>query len=437
MEITPDFFVTILQTCPDGVVGNDLKGNIFFFNASAERLLGYNREEAIGKINVSSIYPPGGAREVREFLNSEEYGGRGRLVDFETEVLRKDGKKIPIRLSCTLLMEGGREAAYVGFFSDISERKAAEREFLESERRYRGIVETAGDAIFSFDESRTIVMSNRAAEVMLGYGDGELAGSSLRDLIPPKYGNSWKQIEQYGASGGAPGARTATELTLLAKSGREIPVQISMAEKRSGGKKVVTVILGDITEQKTLQEELRLLSITDPLTLLYNRRHFHSLAQRELDRARRTKAIFSLLLADIDYFKRYNDAYGHVEGDRVLRSTAEVLRKTFRSMDACFRLGGEEFVVLLPETPGDGALVAAERFRKRFSHLEFRPVSGGKPVTMSMSIGVSMYHEKDSVDDMVRYADLAMYAAKNGGRNRSVSYDEIRVRPEGEDHLTS
>ena len=437
MEITPKFFETILHTSPDGVIGNDLKGNIFFFNASAEQLLGYSREEVIEKINVSSLYPPGGAREVREFVYSEEYGGRGRLVDFETEVIRKDGKRIPIRLSCSLLREEGREVAYVGFFSDITERKAAERESLESERRFRGIVETASDAILSFDESRNILMANPAAEEMLGYDKGELAGCNLRELIPTKYGDGWEQIERYGTSGSVPAARSAVELTLLSKSGKEIPVQISMAEKHAGGKKIVTAILRNVSTQKAMEEELRLLSITDPLTQLYNRRHFHSLAQQELDRARRTKAVFSLLLADIDYFKRYNDAYGHVEGDRVLRKTAEILRKNFRAMDVCFRMGGEEFVVLLPETPAAGAVVAAERFRKRLFAAEFRPVPERNPVTMSASIGVSAYNEGVTVEDMLRFSDLAMYAAKNGGRNRTVSSEDLRIRPSSGGEVTA
>jgi diguanylate cyclase (GGDEF)-like protein/PAS domain S-box-containing protein len=437
MEITPKFFETILHTSPDGVIGNDLKGNIFFFNASAEQLLGYSREEVIGKINVSSLYPEGGAREVREFVFSEEYGGRGRLVDFETEVLRKDGKRVPIRLSCSLLMEEGRELAFVGFFSDITERKAVERESLESERRFRGIVESASDAIVTFDEGRNILIANPAAEAMLGYGKGKLNGCSLRELIPSKYGNTWEQIKRYGASRRVPAVRSAVELTVLSKSGKEIPVHVSMAEKRAGGKKTVTAILRDVSAQKALEEELRLLSITDPLTQLYNRRHFHSLAHQELDRARRTKAVFSLILADIDYFKRYNDAYGHVEGDRVLRKTADVLRKNFRTMDVCFRMGGEEFMVLLPETPAAGAVVAAERFRKRFLALEFRPVPAGKPVTMSVSIGVSAYAERMTVEDLVRFADLAMYAAKNGGRNRTVGYDHLRIRPAAEGEVTA
>lgn len=428
MVITVNIFEKILHICPDGVIGNDLKGNIYFFNANAERLLGYEREEVIGKINVTSLYPAGGAREVREFLYSEEYGGRGRLVDFETEVVRKDGKRIPIRLSCALLREDNRDVGVVGFFSDITTRKAAEREFLESENRFRSIVETASDAIFSFDESHNIVMANRAAEEMLDFDRGELTGSSFRRLIPSKYSDGWEQVERYSASGSAPVARKPFELALLAKSGREIPVQISIAEKRAAGRRTVTAIIRDISARKSVEEELRLLSITDTLTQLYNRRHFHSLAHKELDRAQRTKTVFSLLLIDIDYFKRYNDAYGHVEGDRILRTMGEVMRKNFRTMDSSFRFGGEEFVALFPETPAAGAMIAAERLRTRFSAVEFRPVPGGKPVTMTVSIGVSTYHDGDTAEDMVRFADLAMYAAKNGGRDRTISYEDLRSR---------
>lgn len=426
MEISSRFFENLLNVCPDGVIGNDLKGNIRFFNASAERLLGYRREDVIGRVNVTSLYPAGGAREVREFLTSGEYGGRGRLVDFETEVVRKDGKRIPIRLSCVLLREGAREVGVVGFFSDISVGNSAEREFRESEDRLRSKVEAAGDAILSFDKSHTIVTANRAAEEMLEFGRGGLTGKSFRCLIPSKYGSGWEQLERYAISGSTPVARKPMELSLLAKSGREIPVQLSMAEKHAGAKRLVAAVIRDISARKAREEELRLLSITDVLTQLFNRRHFYSIARKELERSLRNKSVFSLLLVDIDYFKRYNDAYGHLEGDRVLRTMGEVMRKCFRIMDSCFRVGVEEFVALLPDVSATGAMAAAERLRMRFSDLEFRPMPRGKPVTVTVSIGVSMYHEGDTVEDMVRFADLAMYAAKNGGRNRTVSYEELR-----------
>jgi diguanylate cyclase (GGDEF)-like protein/PAS domain S-box-containing protein len=424
--MSPGFFENLLDICPEGVVGNDLEGNVVFFNPSAERILGYSREEVIGKIRVSALYPKGGAREVKEFIYSEEFGGRGRLVGFETDLVRKDGRIFPSSLSCVVLTEGGKEAGIVGFFSDISARKAAERESLEAEKRFRTIVETAGDAIFSFDDNHCIVMANRAAEEMLDYDKGGLSGMNFRRLIPSKYGDSWEQIERYAAAGSAPGAKRSVELTLLARTGREIAVQISMAEKSAGGKKTVTAIVRDVSARRAMEEELRVLSITDTLTQLYNRRHFHSLAEKEMDRAHRNKIVFSLLLIDIDNFKKYNDTYGHTEGDRVLKAMGDLMRKNFRTMDSCFRMGGEEFLVLLPEASAAGGVVAAERLRARFAGVEFRPPPGEKPVKMTVSIGVAGYHEGDAVEDMIRFADLAMYAAKNGGRNRCVNYEDLR-----------
>jgi diguanylate cyclase (GGDEF)-like protein/PAS domain S-box-containing protein len=269
-------------------------------------------------------------------------------------------------------------------------------------------------------------MANRAAEEMLEYDRGGLNGITFQRLIPSKYGDSWEQIERYAAAGGAPAAKRSVELTLLSSTGREIAVQISMAEKTTGGKKTVTAIVRDVSARRAMEEELRLLSITDTLTQLYNRRHFHSLADKELDRAHRNKLVFSLLLVDIDNFKKYNDTYGHSEGDRVLKTMGDQMRKNFRTMDSCFRMGGEEFLVLLPEATAGGGMVAAERLRARFAGVEFRPIPGEKPVRMTVSIGVSAYHEGDTVEDMVRFADLAMYAAKNGGRNRCVNYEDLR-----------
>src|SRR5450759_2085070 len=102
LERRSAFLENVVQTCPEGIIANDNEGKIFLFNASAERIFGYTPEEAIGKIGASQLYPPGGAREVKEYLYSEEYGERGNLVDFETEVLRKSGKKAPIRLCCSV-----------------------------------------------------------------------------------------------------------------------------------------------------------------------------------------------------------------------------------------------------------------------------------------------------------------------------------------------
>jgi diguanylate cyclase (GGDEF)-like protein/PAS domain S-box-containing protein len=302
-----DLFKTILEMCPDGIIGNDRKGNIFLFNAGAEQIFGYSREEVIGKINVVDIYPPGVAREVKKALYSPEQGEPGRLLGYESRVLARTGRVVPIRLSATLIYDNGEEVGTIGFFHDISGRKV-------------------------------------------------------------------------------------------------------------------------------LEEELRRFSITDPLTGLYNRRHFTSVMQKEMDRIVRTKSTCSILMIDIDRFKSINDMYGHAEGDRLLRELAELIRKEFRSMDSAFRFGGEEFVILLPETDSEGAWACAERFRDRLEVQDFSAVQAGSPVRVTVSIGIVEHRERYDLDAMVRFADIAMYAAKKAGGNRTVRYEHLSVGSRGIPH---
>jgi len=431
LERRSAFLENIVHTCPEGIIANDNEGNIFLFNASAERIFGHTSQEAIGKISASRLYPPGGAREVKEYLYSEEYGGRGLLVDFETEIVRKDGKKIPIRLCCSILKENGTDIGFIGFFTDISARIAFQARFIESEERFRGIFESARDAIITIGEDGNVSMANLAAQELLGYGGENLSGMEAIRLFPPRFVDYWKELSVY-ASAQEPGIeRRNIELVVLSKSGAETPVRLTLAEKIVRGQRIQTVILRNISHRKTLEEELRVQSITDTLTELYNRRHFHSLAQNELDRTLRTRVPFSLLLIDVDHFKRYNDAFGHEEGDKVLRALGDEIRKNFRTMDTGFRHGGEEFLVLLPETSSEAALIAAERLRKRFAAIPFLPRNEEKPRKVTLSIGIAEFRPGRSIDDLVHSADRAMYAAKNAGRNRTVNFEHLVAKFDG------
>jgi diguanylate cyclase (GGDEF)-like protein/PAS domain S-box-containing protein len=431
LERRSAFLENVVKTCPEGVIANDNDGRIFLFNESAQRIFGYTPEEAIGKISASRLYPPGGAREVKEYLYSEEYGGRGHLVDFETEILRKNGKKAPIRLSCSVLKENGKETGYIGFFTDISARIALQAKFVESEERFRGIFESARDAIVSVGEDGTVVMANRAAQELLGYGEESISGMEAVRLFPPRFAAYWKELSVYASRLGPGNERRNIEILVLAKSGAQIPVQLTLAEKTILGQRIQTAILRDISDRKALEEELRLQSITDTLTELYNRRHFHTLAQNEAERSLRNRVPFSILLMDVDRFKQYNDAFGHDEGDKVLRALGEEIRKNFRTMDTGFRHGGEEFLVLLPDTSSEAAIIPAERLRKRFSAIPFLPHPDEEPRMVTLSIGIAEFRPGISIDDLVRSADRAMYAAKNAGRNRTVSYDHLVAQSGG------
>jgi diguanylate cyclase (GGDEF)-like protein len=163
-------------------------------------------------------------------------------------------------------------------------------------------------------------------------------------------------------------------------------------------------------------------ALVDELTELYNRRYFNDAIQREVERFKRFAQRFSLVMLDVDHFKRFNDTYGHPVGDDALKNVAAALRETARTFDHVVRYGGEEFALILPHTDADQATAAAERLRQA---VENRPVMvEGKAVRLTASLGVATFPE-DAINarDLVARADEALYDAKQA-RNRVCSYTE-------------
>jgi len=170
-------------------------------------------------------------------------------------------------------------------------------------------------------------------------------------------------------------------------------------------------------ERDEMVEKLKILSVTDGLTKLFNSRHFHGQLKSEIDRSIRYRHSLSLLLLDIDNFKTINDGYGHIAGDQVLAKLAGAITSMLRSIDSAYRYGGEEFTIMLPETKGSEAFAVAERIRETTEDLPFEPGTG-KEVHITVSIGVAEYRQPESVSEFVRRTDQAMYASKAGGRNK-------------------
>lgn len=170
-----------------------------------------------------------------------------------------------------------------------------------------------------------------------------------------------------------------------------------------------------------MQRQLERLATTDSLTGALNRGRFMARAAEEVARANRHGRALSILMLDIDFFKRINDTYGHPTGDEAIRSLVRTCRSLVRTSDVLGRLGGEEFALLLPETPLPGAVLLAERLRRALAVTEVR-VSGGTGLHFTVSIGVGMLKEDERcIDPALLRADEALYAAKRGGRNRVVA----------------
>ncbi|MEA3417065.1 MAG: diguanylate cyclase [Thermodesulfobacteriota bacterium] len=173
-------------------------------------------------------------------------------------------------------------------------------------------------------------------------------------------------------------------------------------------------------ERSTMLKNLEELAITDELTQLYNSRHFFKQLDMEVYRSKRYEHPLSLLFLDVDRFKKYNDAYGHLQGDKVLIRLSRIIKSCLRTMDSAYRYGGEEFTVILPETQGKEALIVAARIKALMEAEKFTP-EPGKIVKVTISIGVTEYCPDESVSNFVERADKAMYIAKQEGRNRVAS----------------
>ncbi len=177
--------------------------------------------------------------------------------------------------------------------------------------------------------------------------------------------------------------------------------------------------VGMALENARLFEETKTLAITDGMTSLYNYRYFTERLNEEFERAQRYKRDISLIMVDMDYFKKYNDAHGHPKGDILLKDFSEILQKVFRGSDVIARYGGEEFVIILNETANDVAIEVAEKLRKTVELKDFEGGDSQPGGRVTISLGVASYADGiKSADDLVKKADNALYRAKEEGRNR-------------------
>ena len=183
----------------------------------------------------------------------------------------------------------------------------------------------------------------------------------------------------------------------------------------------VTGQVGPMIENGQLYSQAISLAVTDGLTGLYNHRHFHRLLEQEIVRCSRYNTVFSLIMLDIDLFKVYNDTFGHLAGDGILREVGESIRMSIRNVDIAFRYGGEEFAIILPETPLENAYIVGERIRERIEK-----ITSAEAMTVTASLGIA-YWATDSVtkEEIIRRADAALYLAKRTGRNKTCLSSEV------------
>lgn len=302
-------------------------------------------------------------------------------------------------------------------------------QFMADQAFIDRLVQLCPDGIIGVNREGTIVIFNQAAERLFKRGDQEVLGRlHITDIYhPPDVARQIKKL-LYDQEHGGQGRLDEVEVEVVNAAGDKLPIRLSAALLMDNGREVGSVgFFHDLTARKELEEELRLRSITDSLTGLYNRRHFHEVLSQEVERSHRYQRPLTLVMLDLDSFKPFNDTYGHHEGDNILRLVSGTMQASLRRLDQAFRLGGDEFAFVLVETNLDQGRQAVERFRHTFNHAWGSKMAylGNRLPPVTMSLGLAQLSHGEKPDKLAMRADLAMYEAKKDGGDRAV-----RARPE-------
>ena len=289
------------------------------------------------------------------------------------------------------------------------------REHLRCEMRFHMFFDHAYEGILLLDQNGKVLQANRSAENMFCYENGTMQGLYIHQLI-----NEFS-LEYFLLNNQIAGQETPSVMERMVgkdQRGGVLDLEMAINMAKAGDEIFYSISLIDIKHHLAQQEELAKLAHTDPLTGLMNRRHFRLLADQEFSRAARTQHQLFMMMLDIDHFKKVNDTHGHDVGDQALVAVAEVLKNGIRNMDILARWGGEEFLVLLPETSMAGATLIAERIRQQVSQIKLPKIPEG----LTISIGLCEAKPGMELKAATSLADQALYQAKTDGRNRVVHH---------------
>ena len=359
----------------------------------------------------------------------EAFASRGPW-EHEYRIRSADGTVKWIHAKATPKPGEGGSVVWTGMLTDVSERKRMDAVLQASEATYRTLFETVPQGIVYHDRAGRITAANPAAQRILGLTLDQLQGRTPIDPL-------WQAVHEDGSP--FPGEQHPAAVTLAtAQPVRDVVMGLQVPGRgtvwllvdatplfEGGALQSVYASFEDITQRVQLSNELRRQASTDELTGAANRRSLIARLQQEFDRFRRHPEMrCSVLAMDLDHFKRINDSFGHAAGDALLAHVAQLMRQQVRLVDLLGRSGGEEFLLLLPDTDLDAAAVLAERLRERVA--SSRLDHAGISLTITVSVGVAVMRAGDtSADDVLARADRALYEAKSGGRNT------VRCAPPG------
>ena len=379
-------------------------------NPKVERELGYSQEELSRMSPMDPVHPKDRdkvKKAAHTMLKKEE-----NTPPYEFRAIRKDGSTFWCMGTVTSTSYKGKKAV-LGYLVNIEEQKKLQNQLSLEKKRAEAIIQNAPFIVLGLGENSKILLFNNFAERLTGYKKEEVIGKRWIDIFIPeelreKLYSVWNKVVESRAE------FHEYENPIVTKDGERRLIKWRNTVITEEGRFLMVLSIGeDITERRKFEKELYHLSITDPLTGAYNRRYFLERLEEEVERVKRGGTPFSLIMMDLDHFKEVNDTYGHKTGDEVLRLLVNAVRDRLRKIDLFARWGGEEFLILLPNTPLENAKHLAMKIKEKIEELSC-PMN----VKITASFGVTEYRKGDTPDSLISRADELMYRAKRLGRNR-------------------
>lgn len=402
----------IIEQSDDLMMITDCDGVIEYVNMAYTKLTGWEKEKLLGvkpSLLKSGKFPKEFYDEMwQTILSGKTYKGNIQNRKKDKSYYWEEKTITPIRLN------GDAITHFISTGKDITEQIQLKEALEESAHLFKTLTESSLAGIFLYQEN--FLYANQAYTSSLGYTLAELKQMTPMDLVVPEEREVIAQRVQLRLRGELHDQITYQDIKIITKLGEIRWFYIAIVTVKYQGKWTGLGTAIDMTERKYMEQQLELTAQTDILTGLYNRLKFDEIIMREIACVARHNIPFSLIYLDIDFFKKINDTYGHDVGDVILKEISEIIRKTIRVSDYPFRWGGEEFIIICPSTPMEDAKVLAERLREGVEKALF--VAGGKT---TISIGVTQYCVGETVDEMIKRGDSALYQAKKEGRNRVCS----------------
>jgi diguanylate cyclase (GGDEF)-like protein/PAS domain S-box-containing protein len=407
-----------------------IEGSFIKVNSSFCKIIQYTSTE-LEKMKFQDITHPDdlevNLNNLRMMLN-----GESECCEMEKRYIKKDGSNVWVLLNISIVKDAMKKPLYyISQIQDITEKKVLQEELKKSEERFRLLAEYSSDMITMHDRKGTYLYASPACKEILQYAEDELVGKDAYLFIHPE---DMEKVNE-GHRTALNNAYSVFSYRIRRKDGEYVWIESAvkfMDDIRLGEEKLIVVsrnISGRKLVEQRLQEAnelLQHLSTIDGLTGVSNRRTFDKRLEMEWNRGLRSSAPLSLLMLDIDFFKAYNDTYGHQGGDGCLKQIASIIQETLgRSTDLLCRYGGEEFCVILPETDKFGAKIVGEKIRTAIEVLKI-PHSGSKIlpwITISIGAATMIPNVYTSFMNLVSNADKAVYKAKFDGRNCVRSYE--------------